>query len=194
VFDAWWYLRFVLPAVAVVLTLTAVSAAGLAARLPPAWRAPAFALACGALSIFYLDVAARRQVFELQALESRYRSAGEYVAARLPADAAVVTVHQSGSVRFYSGRQTLIWSEVDPASLDRALEYLRSRGYRPYLLFERWEEPGFRKRFEGRSDIGPLDWPAVAEIDREVRIFDPADRARYRSGVPVYTDRVLTKR
>jgi hypothetical protein len=193
VFDAWWYLRFLLPAVAVVLTLTAVSAAGLAGRLPPAWRAPAFALTCGALSIFYLDVAARRQVFELQALERRYRIAGEYVAARLPADAAVVTVHQSGSVRFYSGRQTLVWSEVDPASLDRALEYLRSRGYRPYLLFERWEEPGFRKRFEGRSTIGPLDWPPIAEIDRDVRIFDPADRARYISGTPVYTDRVWTR-
>ena len=191
VFDAWWYLRFVLPAVAVILILTAVAAAALAARLRPAWRAPALALGCGLVAILYIEIAARRQVFELQALESRYRIAGEYVAARLPPDAAVVTVHQSGSVRFYSGRQTLVWSEVDPASFDRALEYLRSRGYRPYLLFERWEEPAFRKRLEGKSAIAALDWPPIAEIDREVRVFDPADRARYMSGVPVYTDRVL---
>jgi hypothetical protein len=194
VFDAWWYLRFVLPAVAVILTLTAATAAWLAARLPPAWRAPALALGCGLLAIFYIEVAARRQVFELHALERRYRIAGEYVAARLPPDAAVVTVHQSGSVRFYSGRQTLVWSEVDPASLDRALEYLRSRRYRPYLLFERWEEPAFRKRFDGKSAIAPLDWPPIAEIDRDVRIYNPDDRAAYMGGVPVYTDRVLTKR
>jgi hypothetical protein len=116
------------------------------------------------------------------------------VAARLPADAAVVTVHQSGSVRFYSGRQTLVWSEVDPASLDNALDYLRNRGYRPYLLLERWEEPEFRKRFAGRSAIAPLDWPAIADIDRTVRIYNPADRALYLSGVPVYTERVVTRR
>jgi hypothetical protein len=193
VYDAWWYLRFVLPAVAVILTLTAVVAAGLAARLPPVWRAPAFALGCGLLAIVYIDIAARRHVFELQALESRFRVAGEYVAARLPADAAVVTVHQSGSVRFYSGRQTLLWDVVDPSSLDRALDYLRSRGYRPYLLFEKWEEPAFRKRFGGKSAIGGLDWPAIADINREVRIYDPDDRASYMGGVPIYTDRVWTR-
>jgi hypothetical protein len=194
VFDAWWYLRFVLPAIAVVLTLAAVAAVGIITRLAPAWRAPVFALACGALAILYVDIGARRQVFELWDLESRYRAAGEYVAAHLPADAAVVTVHQSGSIRFYSGRQTLVWSQVKPPWLDRALEYLRSRGYRPYLLFELWEEPMFRKRFDGASAIGSLDWPPIAEIDRDVRIYDPADQASYRLGVPVHTDYVWTKR
>ncbi len=193
VYDAWWYLRFLLPAVAVILTLTAAAAAALAARLPAVWRAPALALGSGLLAILCIDIAARRQVFELQALESRFRIAGEYVAGRLPADAAVVTVHQSGSVRFYSGRQTLLWDVVDPPSLDRALDYLRSRGYRPYLLFERWEEPAFRKRFDGKSAIGPLDWPPIAEINREVRIYDPADRAPYKLGVAVQTDRVWTR-
>jgi hypothetical protein len=194
VFDAWWYLRFVLPAIAAVLTLTAVAADGLAGRLPPAWRAPTLAFGCGLLAILYIVIAAQRQVFDLPALERRYRVAGEYVAARLPADAAVVTAQQSGSVRFYSGRQTLVWSEVDSASLDRTLDYLRSRGYRPYLLLEAWEEPAFRKRFDGKSAIASLDWPPVADIDREVRIYNPADRALYFSGVPVYTERVLSAR
>ncbi len=194
VFDAWWYLRFVLPAVAVVLTLTAVVAIRLIDRMPAAWRAPAFALACGALAVTSITVAARRQVFDLQSIESRYRHAGEYVAAHLPAEAAIVTVHESGSVRFYSGRLTLVWAEVDPRSLDRALDYLRSRGYRPYLLFETWEEPAFRKRFEGKSAIARLEWPPIAEIDREVRIYDPADYGRYLGGASIHTDHVWTKR
>jgi hypothetical protein len=193
VFDAWWYLRFVLPAVTVLLVLTAVVAVRMIARLPAVWRAPAFGVACSALTILYIVIAAERQVFLLRTLEGRFRTAGEYVAAHLPADAAVVTVHESGSVRFYAGRLTLVWSEVDPASLDRALAYLRSRGYRPYLLFETWEEAGFRKRFEGRSAIASLDWPPIADIDHDVRIYDPDDSARYRSGTPVYTDRVWTK-
>jgi hypothetical protein len=83
---------------------------------------------------------------------------------------------------------------VDSASLDRTLDYLRSRGYRPYLLLEAWEEPAFRKRFDGKSAIASLDWPPVADIDREVRIYNPADRALYFSGVPVYTERVLSAR
>ncbi|MEP6913990.1 MAG: glycosyltransferase [Acidobacteriota bacterium] len=193
VFDAWWYLRFVLPAVAVLLILAAMVFVQIISRLSAAWRAPVFALACGALALVYLKVGVDRQVFRLQALESRFRTAGEYVAAHLPPDAAVVTTHESGSVRFYANRLTLVWAEVDPASLDRALQYLRSRGYRPYLLFETWEEADFRKRFEGRSAIAQLNWPPIADINHEVRIYDPDDYARYRSGTPVYTDRVWKK-
>jgi hypothetical protein len=157
VFDAWWYLRFVLPAVAVVLTLTAVAGVRLIDRMPAAWRAPAFVLACGAVAVTSITLAARRQVFDLS-------------------------------------RLTLVWVEVDPASLDRALDYLRSRGYRPYLLFETWEEPVFRKRFEGKSAVGRLDWPPIAEIDREVRIYDPADQGPYLRGASIHTDRVWMAR
>jgi hypothetical protein len=194
VFDAWWYLRFVLPAVAVVLALTAVVVMRVIDRLPAAWRALAFVLVCGALAVMSIGAAARRQVFDLQSIESRYRHAGEYVAAHLPPEAAIVTVHESGSVRFYSGRLTLVWSEVEPAALDKALDYLRSRGYRPYLLFETWEEPAFRTRFEGNSAVGRLEWPPIAEIDREVRIYDPADQGPYVGGASIHTDHVWTKR
>jgi hypothetical protein len=39
-----------------------------------------------------------------------------------------------------------------------------------------------------------LNWPPIADINHEVRIYDPADYRRYQSGTPVYTDRVWTKR
>ena len=103
-------------------------------------------------------------------------------------------MHQSGSVRFYSGRHTLVWADLDPASLDRALEYLRGRGYHPFLLFETWEEPGFRARFGQQSATGRLEWPPIAEIDRDVRIYDPADRAPFMRGGSVRTDHFWTKR
>jgi hypothetical protein len=194
VFDAWWYLRFVLPAVAVVLALSAAVLVRLIARLRPVLRAPALGLAVGILVVFYLGVAVRRQVFELRRIESRFRTSGEYVASHLPNDAAILTVHQSGSVRFYSGRPTLVWADLDPASLDHALEYLRGRDYHPYLLFESWEEPAFRARFGQQSAVGRLEWPPVAEIDRDVRIYDPADRAPFMRGGSVRTDHFWTKR
>jgi hypothetical protein len=194
VFDAWWYLRFLLPALAVVLSLSAAVAVGAIARLPLPWRAPVLGVAAGTLVIAYVTIAAHRQVFELRQLESRFRTAGEYVEAHLPADAVVLTVHQSGSVRFYSGLPTIVWAEIDSAALDRALDYLRSRNRRPYLLFETWEEPQFRQRFAATSAIGRLEWPPLAEIDRDVRIYDPAQYAPFMRGESVRTDRVWTKR
>ena len=146
------------------------------------------------LVVFYLGVAARRQVFELRQIESRFRVAGEYVASHLPADAAILTVHQSGSVRFYSGRQTLVWADLDPASLDRALDYLRSRGYHPYLLFESVGRAGIPGAFRPTERTGRLEWPPIAEIDRDVRIYDPADREPFMRGGSVRTDHFWTKR
>jgi hypothetical protein len=126
--------------------------------------------------------------------ERRFREGGEYVARYLPADAAVVTFWQSGSVRFYSGRLTVVWHEIPPEWLDRALEFLRAEGYRPYLLFEHDEEQDFRTRFEGRSALGALEWPPMADINRQVRIYDPLDRDRYFRGLRVDTHRVRTTR
>ncbi len=194
VFDAWWYLRFVLPAIAVVLSLSAAVAVHVVSKLPGSWQMPALGLTCGILVVFHVTTAAHRQVFELRDLESRYRIAGQYVASHLPPDAAVLTVHQSGSVRFYSGRPTLVWADLDPSSLERALEYLRGRNLRPFLLFETWEEPDFRRRFGAKSATGRLEWPPMAEIDRQVRIYDPAQYARFIRGESVRTDHVWTRR
>ena len=127
-------------------------------------------------------------------LERRFRLGGEYVAAHLPQNAAVITGQESGSVRFYAGRLTLFWRELPEGSLDRALDLLRTNGYRPYLLIEPWEQADFVQRFDAHSQLGGLSWPPIADINHEVRIYDPEDYARYRAGVPVRTDRVWTRR
>ena len=93
----------------------------------------------------------------------------------------MITSWESGSVRFYGGRKTLVWDGLDPAWLDRALAYVRSKGYEPYLLFERREEPDFRQRFAG-SAVARLDWPPMAEVASQVRIYRPDDRDRYLQG------------
>jgi hypothetical protein len=113
--------------------------------------------------------------------------AGLYVADHLPPNALVITSWESGSVRFYGHRTTLVWDALDPAWLDRAIAFTRARGFEPYLLFERWEEPNFRQRFTS-SAIAALDWPPMAEIAGQVRIYRPEDRARYVAGESVATD------
>jgi hypothetical protein len=173
--------------------LTAAAVVGILSRLSAPWRA--FGLATVAmLSILFVREAVDRQAFELRDLERRFRSAGEYVAAHLPANAAVVTANESGSVRFYSRRLTLTWRELPPRELGRALDFLRAHGYRPYLLLEMWEQPEFVQRFEARSPLGGLGWPPMADIDHEVRSYDVDEYARYRSGIPVRTDRIWNRR
>jgi hypothetical protein len=139
------------------------------------------------ICVFFIREARARSVFDLQRLEARYERAGLYVDSHLPPDALVVTSWESGSIRYYGHRNTLVWDALDPAWLDRAIAYVRMRGYEPYLLFEPWEEPAFRQRFAA-STIARLDWPPAAEIAGQVRIYRPDDRDRYLNGTGVPTE------
>ena len=192
VFDEWWYQRFVLPALPPLLVLTAVPLVRLVERCAVEWRPLVFAAMCAVLAATYLGRASQRDAFRLQDYERRFRSAGEYVAG-LPRNAAIVTVHQSGSVRFYSGRTTVLWEEISPGRLGETIDYLRHIGRKPYLLLEGWEESRFRARFTNEP-LGSLAWPPAADIDRVVRLYDPDDYPRYMRGEYVATDRVVTRR
>jgi len=189
VFDEWWYLRFLLPAIPLVIVLVLAVASGLARRVRPGAAPWVAGIVAAVLVAVALPEAERRQAFRLHDLESRFVRAGRAVADRLPSNAIVVTSWQSGSVRHYSGRTTLVWDGLDGAWLDRALAFLESRGLAPFLLLESWEEPLFRERFHA-SPIGRLDWPPSIEIGGVVRVFRPADRARYLAGASVPTEYV----
>ncbi len=189
VFNAWWFLRFILPAYPALLALTAAAVARFLSGRATAWQVVGVA-ATAVLAIAMVRDTIDRGAFGLWRFERRFRLAGEYVASNLPPDAAVVTAHESGSVRFYSGRPTLTWRGLPPGGLDPALAFLRAHGYRPYLLLETWEQPEFVEQFSGKTPLANLGWPPIADINHEVRIYDPDDYARYRSGIPVRTVRV----
>jgi hypothetical protein len=146
------------------------------------------AVATLAVSVFCVRAASSRQAFALQSLEQRYRSAGIVVGQQLPESAVVLSVWDSGAVRFHGRKEALSWEALHPAWLDRSLAWLEQHGYVPYVLVESWEEEAFRRRFGESSDIGRLDWPPEYEIDRKVRIYNPRDRERYQRGGRVDTE------
>ena len=194
VFDAWWYLRFVLPAYPALLVLTAAGATALLTRRGILWRSAGL-VAVVALAVFLVHAAIERHAFGIREFERRFRLAGEYVASKLPDNALIITAQESGSVRFYSGRSTLIWRALPPGALDEALTFVRARGYRPFFLIESGEQPEFVQQFEGKSALGGLGWPPLADINHMLRIYDPDDYARYRAGNAIRTDRIwITKR
>jgi hypothetical protein len=198
VFDEWSFLRFLLPTLPLVMLLSVITLDWALVRLVTLvggrWNGELVArvgltAVTVAVTMVMLRTAEDRSVFALASLESRFARAGAFVAARLPENAAVLTSWESGSVTYYARRQTIVWDALDPGWLDRAIEFLRSRGLEPYVLVERWEEPIFRKRFEG-SQVATLDWPPSAEIGGLVRVYRPDDKARYQAGERVVTEYV----
>jgi hypothetical protein len=189
-FEGWSYLRFLLPTIPLVIVLM-VAVIDAIARRWARLRDTRLILAVTAavLAVVFVREADDRQVFRLQRMESRFERAGRYVAERLPPNALVFTTWHSGSVRFYGDRKTLAWDALDSAWLDRAVDYLRTRGYEPYFLFEGQEEQQFRERFRS-SAAGALDWPPAAEIMGQVRIYSSDDRERYLKGEARSTDYV----
>jgi hypothetical protein len=190
-FDDWSYLRFLLPAIALMLALASavvVQTLTKMCSLRLSVSGSIVALATAALALLYVRTAQDRLAFNVRFLEQRYRSAGIVVRDRLPDNAVVLSVWDSGAVRFHGRKETVVWAGLDPAWLDRAVRWLDDHGRKPYILVESWEEPAFRSRFATISDIGKLDWPPKYEIDRVVRIFDPKDRAKYVGGENVRTE------
>ena len=178
-YPEWWYLRFLIPALVLLVILASAVGVELASRARMGGLIP---IAAVVLAILGTRAAGDRDAFALQQMEGRYRDTATMVADRLPANAVLVTVWQSGSVRFHAGRDAVMWDSLDPAWLDRAVDWLAARGLKPYFLFERREEPEFRARFRGHSALAALDWPPRFDLNRQVRIYDPADRAGYLAG------------
>jgi hypothetical protein len=176
-FDHWFYLRFLLPAYPVLFVLLAAGMRWVALKLPAEARVPAVALACAVMIPFGVNVAKGEGVFNVAAFEGRHVRAANEVASRTPADAIVLSVQHSGSVRYYANRITLRYDWLKDDALDPALRDLAAKGRRAYLVVDDWEEKEFRARFAPANRAGRLDWAPIARVSGspEVHIFEMQD-------------------
>ena len=175
-FDAWWYLRFLLPIWPVVMLLTAAALESVARR----WLRPAYPFAMAAMVAFFawhgLRTAVDRGAFDLGRSERRYVDVARFVASHTEPDAVILSVQHSGSLRIYADRLTLRYDALDPMWLDRTVAYLRSIGRHPYYVLDGNEVEAFRRRFAAANQSGTLDWPAMATLGGTIAVFDPIDR------------------
>jgi hypothetical protein len=183
-FDNWTYLRFLLPAVALMLILSGAVILRLSERLPSRFARWALAAVCLAVMAWRWDSAGMQPPHPN---DRRFAVVGEFVRDELPANAIVLSMQHSGSIRYYSGRSTLRWDLLHPEWLERSIAFLRTNGYHPLLVLEEWEQPLFRERFGAHTKLGALDWQAIATYSGETRtdVFDPADLGG--SGLPTAT-------
>jgi len=154
-FDAWWFLRFLLPAYPALMVLTAAAVAGAAARLPAQVRVAAVLALLIVVGDHMIVYAAERATFDTGG-EQKYAITGRYVAEHLPANAVILSEQHSGGIRYYSNRTTIRFASIPADHLDGALAELQRLGYRPYLVVEDWEEDAFRRQFAGRRAVDAL--------------------------------------
>lgn len=171
-FDAWWFLRFLLPAYPVIFIACGWAAWRLVAELPPRRRAVLLALlavtAIARVAPYWAEIAAMGRH------EDRYAAVGRYVDSSLPANAAIISMLHSNSVRFYSGRLVVRYDAFTPTRLETAIEWLSANGYQPFLVIDSTEEQRFLAQFQGVSAAGRLERFLVAEWTGagDVRIYD----------------------
>jgi hypothetical protein len=178
-FDAWWYLRFLLPAWPATMLLVAVVLDAIARRMMRPRDASVFVLAATlVLAASGVRVAAKRYAFDIGRAERRYVDVARFVSGHTDPDAVLISLQHSGTLRLYANRLTLRFDQLDAAWLDRAVAFLRERGRHPYVVLEGAEIDLFTRRFGALNELGRLDWRPFATLaGADVSIYDAASRS-----------------
>jgi hypothetical protein len=190
-FDGWHFVRFLLPAIPVLLILSAGVLETLIQRLPPSWRGTTFVALCAAMAVTYLTAAHRHGVFDVGQDQRRFLSIGRFLGRELPENAIVIAGLHSGSMRLYGHRPTLRWTQMTPPALDPAVALLRAKGFEPYILLESDEEREFRGWFGSSSGLGALDWAPAYEYLGHPRASVYAVSERSSPGQPRAAPKVI---
>ena len=174
IFDAWWNLRFIIPCLPfIMIGIGAVVTAAVTAAARPI--RPFVALAAvglvTVLGVRDLRVAAREGAFDLWRQERRYVSAAKITRRVTDSTSVVYCMQHSGSLRYYAGRLTLRYDQVDHDWLDRSLAWLEAQSVHPYLLLEDWEIPQFKEHFAGAHALALLEGTPLVTYEGGGRIL-----------------------
>ena len=179
-FDAWWFLRFLLPAFPMIF----IAIGQATSRILSVTPSPRLRIALGVLLLLSGVVRVAPYWREITALgwhEQRYAAIGAFVDTALPPNAAILSMQHSSSIRFYSGRLIVRYDAFSAARFPSAIEWLQARGYHPYLVIDDAEAAAFTRRFGEASPAGRLDVRLIGEwtAGARVRVYDalapPAD-------------------
>jgi hypothetical protein len=168
--EEWFYTRFLLPAIAIMLLFAAAIALWLMRPLPVIARAAASLLLCSALAVHGIQSARTHGAFDIRTQERKYPLAGAFVRDHLPARAIVLAAQHSGSIRYYASRPTFRWDLLSPTRLDQALATFRAQGYEPFLVVDGGEYDEFKKRFDAAQQRASLH-PTLLAITGDARIY-----------------------
>jgi hypothetical protein len=83
-------------------------------------------------------------------------------------------MQHSGSLRYYAGRVTLRYDNLESDWLDRSVAWFAERRVHAYLLVEEWELPSIARHFKGQKTLAHLDAPPILRYEgpATVLLFD----------------------
>ena len=177
-FEAWWFLRFLLPAWPAMCLGAAAVVFRIAQTRGVSGRVAACAILAvvGAHNLFY---ASTHGAFPSGEGDHRYVSIAKMVEQATDPAAVVFAGQHSGPIRYYAGRTIVRFDMLDAAWLDRAVQWLNSQGRRPYFLLEEWETTAFQERFARSNTLGTIAFAPIVDyrapgVPGRVYLFDPA--------------------
>jgi hypothetical protein len=148
VYEGWETLRFLLPAIVIVLILTARTLTTSFPLRQSVFAGPvalAIALVCGTEAHRFLQ---REGAYRFGDGEAKYPLAGEWIQSHTSQRAVVFAALHSGSLRYYGHRLTVRWDQIPSDKLRPSLRNLVAAGYEPYLALDTASEPPlFEQRF-----------------------------------------------
>jgi hypothetical protein len=191
VFDDWSYLRFLLPALAVLAVFAAIELAAWIGRRPIAYRAPLLLALVLLLTAHGLWVARSRATFKLANQLRRVAVVADYVNADVPPAAVILAGEQSGSMRYYTDRPILRWEAATPEALAAAMTTLEQSRRPVYIVLDAWEQGPFRTKFAALP-AAALDWPPLldAGTSHRTQLWKLSDRERFVRGENLSTIRL----
>jgi hypothetical protein len=166
VFDDWESIRFLLPAIVIILILFGRAVAVTLASRPGVWSAAAVTLAFTWAAFAHVFLT-RQGAYQFGSVEAKYALTGEWFKSHTPERAVVLAGLHSGSIRLYGGRETIRWDEIPSEKLDVTVASLRSAGYEPYLALDVPSEPPL---FEARFPRASSNLEQIARV-RVVNIY-----------------------
>jgi hypothetical protein len=172
VFDEWWYLRFLLPAMPTMIVFSLLVWRRLWGQLLGPAFGPAAVIGCVLFTLFQqYDTARTSPIWSLREAETRYARAGAALRGMSPSSPVCVSMQHSGGLRHYAGCPTARYDWLKEASLCLSLETFRAAGLHPYIVLDDWEQPEFRRRFALPTHIEHWPWPTRWR-DANVTILD----------------------
>jgi len=167
VFEAWWFLRFLLPAWPAIAIGTAWLLTNTTGRTYGRVGLALLLLLGG----WGLRFAYTHDAFAVGAGDLRYVSAAHVVRDVTTPTSVILSMQHSGSVSYYAQRHVLRYDWIERHRLDSAVDWLNERGHDVYILLEEPELETFRARYAG-TKFGAL--PAGRLIFRQdvgTRVF-----------------------
>lgn len=175
-FDAWWYLRFLLPCWPAVCVGTARVLAGPSGQ-GFSRTSKVLLLSVGIYGLWYAYGAG---AFDIGRGEQRYVAIARLVRNATPPNSVIITTQHSGSVRYYGERMTLRYEVLSERWLDGTIAWLQKRGIHPYILLDDWEHDLFKQKFSEKNVLGRLDVAKVFEYwdHTSTSLYDPLEATR----------------